>query len=163
MAAVDTTGIQQAALHTNGLTALEEEVAARRSAVTVAGAPAWPAMSLFANYNEQAYPDNGLPKRDDWYEDVNAGVRLNWTFFDGFRTRGAKEQARAMVTVTEQNLELLREELQIAVRRELAELQRAADDLHALSATGVAAVISGRALLEGRLNAEELVPFLPAA
>ena len=38
-----------------------------------------------------------------------------------------------------------------------------AADLHALGATGVAAVISGRALLEGRLNAEELVPFLPAA
>lgn len=38
-----------------------------------------------------------------------------------------------------------------------------AGDLHALAATGVASVISGRALLEGRLNAEELVPFLPAA
>jgi phosphoribosylformimino-5-aminoimidazole carboxamide ribotide isomerase len=39
----------------------------------------------------------------------------------------------------------------------------AAADLHALAATGAAAVISGRALLEGRLNPEELVPFLPAA
>jgi phosphoribosylformimino-5-aminoimidazole carboxamide ribotide isomerase len=38
-----------------------------------------------------------------------------------------------------------------------------ASDLHALEATGVAAVISGRALLEGRLSAEELAPFLPAA
>lgn len=36
-------------------------------------------------------------------------------------------------------------------------------DLHALAATGVAAVISGRALLEGRLDPQELVPFLPAA
>jgi len=36
-------------------------------------------------------------------------------------------------------------------------------DLHALAATGVAAVISGRALLEGRLAAEEVAPFLPAA
>jgi len=36
-------------------------------------------------------------------------------------------------------------------------------DLHALAATGVASVISGRALLEGRLTAEELTPFLPAA
>jgi phosphoribosylformimino-5-aminoimidazole carboxamide ribotide isomerase len=38
-----------------------------------------------------------------------------------------------------------------------------AADLHALAATGVAAVISGRALLEGRLAAEEVAPFLPAA
>ena len=39
----------------------------------------------------------------------------------------------------------------------------AAADLHALAATGAAAVISGRALLEGRLNPEEIEPFLPAA
>jgi len=36
-------------------------------------------------------------------------------------------------------------------------------DLQALAATGVAAAISGRALLEGRFTAGELVPFLPAA
>jgi len=39
----------------------------------------------------------------------------------------------------------------------------AAADLHALAATGAAAVISGRALLEGRLSAQEIEPFLPAA
>jgi phosphoribosylformimino-5-aminoimidazole carboxamide ribotide isomerase len=38
-----------------------------------------------------------------------------------------------------------------------------AADLHALATTGVAAAISGRALLEGRLSAEEVAPFLPAA
>ena len=38
-----------------------------------------------------------------------------------------------------------------------------AADLHELAATGATAVISGRALLEGRLTAEELQPFLPAA
>lgn len=37
----------------------------------------------------------------------------------------------------------------------------AAADLHELARTGVAAVVSGRALLEGRLGAEELQPFLP--
>lgn len=36
-------------------------------------------------------------------------------------------------------------------------------DLHTLAATGVAAVISGRALLEGRIKPEELTPFLPDA
>jgi len=38
-----------------------------------------------------------------------------------------------------------------------------AADLHQLATTGAAAVISGRALLEGRLSARELEPFLPAA
>lgn len=36
-------------------------------------------------------------------------------------------------------------------------------DLHTLATTGVAAVISGRALLEGRIKPEELTPFLPDA
>ena len=36
-------------------------------------------------------------------------------------------------------------------------------DLRALADTGVAAVISGRALLEGRIPAKELEPFLPSA
>ncbi len=40
---------------------------------------------------------------------------------------------------------------------------RDAADLRALSETGVAAAISGRALLEERLRAEELQPFLPSA
>lgn len=36
-------------------------------------------------------------------------------------------------------------------------------DLHALSATGVAAVISGKAMLENKIPPEELRPFLPNA
>lgn len=38
-----------------------------------------------------------------------------------------------------------------------------ADDLHALRECGVAAVISGKAMLENRISAEELRPFLPNA
>ncbi len=37
-----------------------------------------------------------------------------------------------------------------------------AADLHELARTAVAAVISGRALLEGRLTQQELAPFLPS-
>jgi outer membrane protein TolC len=135
MAVVDTTGLEQAALRASGITAIAEEVSARRSAVTVAGAGAWPALSLFANYAEQAFPNDPWPSRGNWYKDVNAGVRLSWTLFDGFRTRGAKSQAQAMVTITEQNLELAREQLQIAVRQDLGELNRAAADLHARTRT----------------------------
>ena len=40
---------------------------------------------------------------------------------------------------------------------------RDADDLRALRATGAAAAVSGRALLEQRISTEELRPFLPSA
>ena len=39
---------------------------------------------------------------------------------------------------------------------------RDAADLQALAATGVAAAISGKALLEGRITAAEMAPFLPS-
>jgi phosphoribosylformimino-5-aminoimidazole carboxamide ribotide isomerase len=38
-----------------------------------------------------------------------------------------------------------------------------AGDLQALAALGVAAAVSGKALLEGRIEPQELVPFLPGA
>ena len=37
------------------------------------------------------------------------------------------------------------------------------DDLSELKSTGVAAAISGRALLDGKIKARELATFLPAA
>ena len=40
---------------------------------------------------------------------------------------------------------------------------RDGQDLRDLAATGVAAAISGRALIENRIPAEEIAPFLPAA
>lgn len=63
------------------------------------------------------------------------------------------------------NLDLYRE----AVRRHpQVEWQasggiRAAADLHELAATGVAAAVSGKALIEGRIAPGELGPFLPNA
>ena len=67
--------------------------------------------------------------------------------------------------LTGPNLDLYRE----AVRRfpEIAWQAsggvRAAGDLHDLAATGVAAAVSGKALIEGRIRPEELEPFLPNA
>lgn len=40
---------------------------------------------------------------------------------------------------------------------------RDASDLRALAATGVAAAVSGKALIEGRIPERELTPFLPGA
>lgn len=50
-----------------------------------------------------------------------------------------------------------------AVRWQASGGVRDARDLWALADAGVAAAVSGRALLEGRIGAEELRPFLPAA
>lgn len=134
-AVVDTAGVVQAALENAGIVALEEELGARRSAVTVARSDAWPALSLFANYSKQAYPSDVWPERGDWRTDANAGLLLNWNIFDGLRTRGAVNQSSADVARTEQILQQQREAVQLVVAREIGELGRAAEELRSRTRT----------------------------
>lgn len=63
------------------------------------------------------------------------------------------------------NLDLYREAVAAfpAIRWQASGGVRDAADLARLAATGVAAAISGKALLEGRMQPEELRPFLPVA
>ena len=63
------------------------------------------------------------------------------------------------------NLDLYREAVRTfpSIRWQASGGVRDAADLARLADIGVAAAISGKALLEGRMTAEELRPFLPAA
>lgn len=63
------------------------------------------------------------------------------------------------------NIELYREAVARfpAIRWQASGGVRDAADLHALDRTGVAAAISGKALIEGHIQPEELRPFLPGA
>ncbi len=92
-----------------------------------------------------------------------------WQAVDAYRANGLRHVLCTDVArdgaMSGPNLELYAE----AIRR-FAEIEwqasggvRGAEDLRALAATGVAAAISGRALLEERLAVEELTPFLPNA
>jgi len=134
-AVLDTVGVVAAALDNAMITALQQELEARRQAVTVAGSDAWPALSLFANYSKQAYPSDVWPERGDWRTDANAGVLLSWDVFDGLRTRGAVNQSAAEVMRTQQILEQEREWVQLAVAREIGELDRAAEELRSRTRT----------------------------
>ena len=79
----------------SGVRALEEILAARGHAVTVARAGYFPEFSLFANVSQQAFPKDTFPGRRDWRRDKNVGLAATWTLFDGFLTRGVVEEAIA--------------------------------------------------------------------
>jgi outer membrane protein TolC len=134
-AAVDTTGIVRGALTNAGLVALEEALAARRAAVSVASRDKWPGVSLFVNFSQQAFPVDVMPGQDDWRKDVAAGVRLSWNLFDGLRTRGAIQDARARVALAEQVLHQGREDVYLLVARNRGELERAAADVRSRGRT----------------------------
>lgn len=112
-------------------------------------------------------PD-GVPRCATHGWQVQSEMSL-WQAVDAYRAEGVIHVLCTDVArdgaMTGPNIELYRE----AIRR-FADIEwqasggvRAGADLHALAATGLAATISGRALLEQRLTAGELAPFLPNA
>jgi outer membrane protein TolC len=134
-ALVDTTGIVGDALRASGVRALDELLAARGHAVTVARAGYFPDFSLFANVSQQAFPKNTFPGRRDWRRDKNIGLAATWTIFDGFLTRGLVEESIANKTTARQNLNQAREMVRLAVVQACWELDRAAADLQARTRT----------------------------
>jgi outer membrane protein TolC len=134
-AVFDTLGLVAAALRSPSLIAAEEMSKAYRRAVSVAAADRWPGLSLYANYSQQAYPKDPIPRRGDWFEDVNAGLRLDWTLFDGFLTQGAVQAAKAKQRMTENGLTQAREGVREAVIQSEYDLQRSAADLEARART----------------------------
>lgn len=134
-AVVDTTGIVGDALRASGVRALEELLAARGHAVTVARANYFPDFSLFANVSQQAFPKDTFPGRRDWRRDKNIGISATWTIFDGFLTRGLVEESIANKTTARQDLNQAREMVRLAVVQSCWELDRAAADLQARTRT----------------------------
>jgi multidrug efflux system outer membrane protein len=134
-ALVDTTGIVADALRASGVRALEEMLAARGHAVTVARAGYFPDFSLFANVSQQAFPKNTFPARRDWRRDKNVGLAATWTIFDGFLTRGLVEESIANKTAARLDLNRAREMVRLAVVQASWELDRAAADLQARTHT----------------------------
>ncbi|MDM7915745.1 MAG: TolC family protein [Candidatus Eisenbacteria bacterium] len=135
-ATVDTTGLVDDALRSASVRALQEQVEARRHAVTVAASDKWPELNLFANYSKQAFPSDVFPTAsDEWLNDVNAGVRVNWALFDGFRTKGAIQESKARRIAAQLNLQQAREQVREAIVQSRGELDRAASDLRARTAT----------------------------
>jgi outer membrane protein TolC len=134
-AAVDTLGLMQAALEAAGVVALAEELEAREHAISVAARDRWPGMALFANYSEQAFPEDVFPSRGDWRRDANAGVRLYWSIFDGLRTRGMLQESRAQRSIARQNLLQAREGVNLLVAQNVGELQRSAAEVRARART----------------------------
>jgi outer membrane protein TolC len=142
-APVDTVGLNDAAMRTSGVTALDQMLQARRHAVTVAVSDLYPDFSAFANLSQQAYPSGTWPKRGNWLRSLSVGVTVNWTLFDGFRTKGAIEEARSNVTRAGDDLAQARELVQMAVRQGVGDMARSAADLDSRLGT---VKLAGRAL-----------------
>ena len=134
-APVDTVGLEAAALAQAGVRALEEMLAARGNAVTVARAGYFPDIAAFGNFSQQAFPPDAWPRRRDWRRDQSVGLKATMSHVDGVYTYGAVHEAKAQLTAARQELGQARELVRLAVRQGALEAERAAAELQARSRT----------------------------
>jgi outer membrane protein TolC len=126
--------------------AAELTARARHDAISVARADFFPTISAFIQWGFAAFPLSGVPTRGGeignqfcpdgststrvcnnggWFEDRFLGINVSWPIFDGFRTKGNLDLARAQLRLAEAELTREREAVAVEVAAARAELARA--------------------------------------
>ncbi|MFH0878096.1 MAG: TolC family protein [Lentisphaerota bacterium] len=97
--------IDEALLRRPDISALRATLAAKESAVKVAGSALWPSLYVNGALNNDYYSGtSGKDLQDsDWA--YQAGLSLQWTLFDGLQTRAAKRGALAQLESTRAQLQ----------------------------------------------------------
>lgn len=108
------------------LDAAREAVAMRQEAIRIARGDMRPTVALQGNMGFQAFPDDVAPPGfDDWAKDWNVALSISIPVFDGFRTRGQVDQARADLKLARLDELQLKEGLELELEAALAEYRTA--------------------------------------
>jgi outer membrane protein TolC len=105
--------------------AAEAAVEARQAAVSYYKGDYWPALRANLYLGAQAYPNGFVPASQAWRKDWNLSFTISWGLFEGLRTRGQVDQARAQLAETEAQLERTREQVALQIEAARLELMRA--------------------------------------
>lgn len=111
--------------------AARQETEARQMVVGVAKSDIWPKVSLFSNYNRQAFPSGFLPKIKEWKADWSVGFTVNLNLFDGLRTQALTSEARANYRLAEERQAQTREAVAVEVEQAYRNLERAKTQIEA--------------------------------
>jgi outer membrane protein TolC len=108
-----------------GVQAAEATVREQEQLVRVARADRWPTLSVSTIYNEQGFPTQALPWSADYLRGWNAEVKLSIPIFQGFRTNGSIQQAKAALLRAQAQRDQVRKQVDIEVAQARAEVARA--------------------------------------
>jgi outer membrane protein len=122
---VDFSTLDSAVATRAAIDAAEATVEFRRQAVRFFQGDYWPALRFNLYLGAQAYPNGFTPVGQRWARDWNAAFTVSWPLFEGLRTRGQVQQARAELDRAELQLAQAREQVTLDVQRARAELARA--------------------------------------
>lgn len=107
----------------------EAAVQARRAVLRVEKSGRWPQLTASATLSHQAFPPDGTPVREQFQRSMDATVKLEWPFFQGFRTFGnvqrasnELQQAMAQRDVARQTAEMELAQARLFVEEALATL-----------------------------------------
>jgi outer membrane protein len=117
------------------LRALDEQIAAREGAVRIARAERLPSVGAAGNFAYQAFPSQVAPIDADWRRDWSLSVQASVPIFNGFRTRGQIDQARAELRLAEIQRVQVRQGLELELEAALGEFDAARAQIEARRAT----------------------------
>lgn len=132
---VDRARLEAAISRRPALEALDEVVASRAGAVRIARAGRLPTVGANANFSYQAFPLSIAPIDADWRRDWSLGFQVSIPIFNGFRTRGEIQQARAELATAELQRDQFAESLEMELEAALGELNAARSQIEARRAT----------------------------
>jgi len=140
VAEVDETELRRLIQERPALSAAREGVAMREEAVKIARGDHFPTVAVLGTVGFQGFPDNYLPPAfDSWRKDWSVALSISLPIFDGFRTRGQVDQARADLRIARVEEAQLREDLQLQVEAVMAEYRSVRAQIQARRQTVVLA------------------------
>jgi len=107
------------------LAAADASVVQQEQLLKATRADRWPTLQATTTYNEQAFPQSVFPGSGDQFRrGWNGELKLSFPIFNGFRTTGAIEQARAGVLRTQAQRDSLQRQVELDVAQAKAEVAR---------------------------------------
>jgi outer membrane protein len=105
------------------LAAAELTVTEQQELVKVARSDHWPTLRVTTTYNEQAFPETVFPGSGDVFRrGWNGEVKLSFPIFDGFKTSGSVDQARAALLRAQAQRDRQRRQVELDVAQATAEV-----------------------------------------
>jgi outer membrane protein len=135
VAAVDRAELAAAVRERPAVRALDEQVAAQQGAVRIAQADRLPSLAMAGTFAYQAFPRTFAPADFDWRRDWAVSFQASIPIFNGFRTRGAIDQARAELRIAEIQRTQVVQGFEIELEAALGEFDAARAQIEARRAT----------------------------
>jgi len=99
------------------LVGAEENVKFRRHLLTYEKAGRWPQLLASGTVSHQAFPTETWPDRDQFRRAIDGSIKLEWPLFQGFRTFGTVQRARAELAQAEAAREQTRQGVGLEVEQ----------------------------------------------